>query len=383
MTRILHNSEAKAVLPGLPPGREPMEYHRKLPQYAPTPLKELPQLAKSPGVGQIWAKEESFRLGLPAFKILGASWAIWKLFSGRFHLKLSQWQDIDELRKLIEPHKPLKFVAATDGNHGRGVARMGKLLGLETQIFIPQGTALTRIQAIENEGARVTVIDGGHDEAVRKAAQAQDQNTFLIQDTSWKGYERITEWVIEGYSTMMWEIEDTCFAENIPPFDIIIVQIGVGALGVAVVNHFKRLRSDQCTKIIGVEPLNAACAFSAVEAGRIVSLPGKQDSIMAGLNCGALATVAWEAVRYGIDCFAAIEDDFSRQAMRTLAEVNIRTSESGAAGLAGLTAILNNPQGDNLRQIMGINQNSRILLFITEGVTDPISYDEIVIQGER
>ena len=121
----------------------------------------------------------------------------------------------------------------------------------------------------------------------------------------------------------------------------------------------------------------------AVLPGLPPTREGKQDSIMAGLNCSTLATVAWKAVRYGIDCFAAIEDDFSRQAMRTLAEVNIRTSESGAAGLAGLMAMLNNPQSDNLRQILGINQDSRILLFVTEGVTDPVSYEKIVGKGGR
>lgn len=355
-----------------------MEFHKRLPDYFRTPLIRLPDLARQFGVGEILLKDESRRLGLPAFKILGASWAIWRTLVEYFGCELSSWNSPDELRAQLELLKPLKLVAATDGNHGRGVAMMAKILGFEAHIFVPAGTVEARIRGIESEGAEVTVVRGTYDDAVARASEEQSEGTFLIQDTSWEGYEQVNRWIIEGYSTIFREIEDALEENGIPGPDLVLVQIGVGSLAASVVAHYRRRDIDNAPRIVGVEPLNAACALAAMEAGRVVTLPGIQDSIMAGLNCGTLATVAWPIIRDGIDCFLAIGDDWSRRAMRALAREGVSTSESGAAGLAGLMALMNYPQAESCRQYLNISGKTRILLILTEGVTDPTAYHRIM-----
>lgn len=377
MMRILINHNAASQIQGRAPDRSAEEFHKRLPDYFRTPLIHLKKLTQKYGVGEIYLKDESHRLGLPAFKVLGASWAIWRTLADVFGIELSTWNNLEQLRAQIKLSKPFKLVSATDGNHGRAVARMGRILGLAAHIFMPAGTVEARIKAIESEGAEVTVIEGGYDEAVAYAAEEQNDNTFLIQDTSWRGYEQVTRWVIEGYSTMLWEIEDASLEKGIREPDLVIVQIGVGALAAAVTAHYKRKRGNN-PRIIGVEPVNAACAMAAMKAGKVVSLTGMQDSIMAGLNCGTLADAAWPIIRQGIDCFLAIDDEWSRRAVRELYNEGIMTSESGAAGLAGLMAMLVEPEGENCRRYLNMNRDTSVLLILTEGITDPKGFRLIV-----
>ena len=376
--RVLINERVSARLQGGPPGRQAMDFHRRLPDYAPTPLISLPPIAGKLGIGEILLKDESLRLGLPAFKVLGASWALWKVLASKFSLKLSEWGAIEELKALVQSHKPLRLTTATDGNHGRGVARMAALLGLEARIFVPRGTAPARIEALQSEGAEVTVVDGSYDDAVMEASLFQDEWTLLIQDTSRQGDETVNRWIIEGYSTMFWEIEDALTERGISAPDIIIVQIGVGSLAAAVVSHFKMGNRVKHPRIIGVEPIAADCALKAVEAGEIVSLPGRQHSIMAGLNCGTIASAAFPLLRDGIDGFIAVEDEWSRRALRLLAENGFSTSESGAAGLAGLLALLEHPEAESARRHLNLSRNTRVMLLMTEGVTDPDGFRQIL-----
>src|SRR3712207_4066829 len=210
--RVLPNPLAATELYGSPAGRAPLEFHRRLPEYAPTPLVDAPKLAGALGVGRIWVKDESYRLGLPAFKILGASWAVYRALDehSRKHLgsDLEPWRDIEDLKEGISPLLPLTLAAATDGNHGRAVARMAKLLGLRSRIFVPSDMVPARIEAIESEEAKVTVVDGTYDEAVARSAEEANEHCLVISDTSWPGYEDVPWWVIEGYSTILWEIDD-------------------------------------------------------------------------------------------------------------------------------------------------------------------------------
>ena len=329
--------------------RAPLALHQSLPGYAPTPLIRAPEIARSLGVGEVLLKNESSRLGLPAFKILGASWAV---------------------HRALTSSRPRMLVTATDGNHGRAVAHVARMHGLRARIYIPRGTAEARIDGIASEGAEVVIVDGTYDEAVARAAKDANEECLIISDTSWPGYEEIPQWVAEGYSTIMHEIDDELVRQNEPPPDLIAVQFGVGALAVAVVRHFQK----GCTKILSVEPLHAACALASMQAGQIVDVPGPHDSIMAGLNCGRVSMVAWPIISRGIDAFIAIEDERAREAMRMLAKIGIGAGETGAAGLAGLLELLG---GEN-RKALGIDDQSRVLAFITEGVTDPVSYAQIV-----
>ena len=357
-----------------PPGRAPMEFHRRLPGYAASPLVEAPGLADSLGVGRVWVKDESWRLGLPAFKVLGASWAVYKVLERRAG-GIGDWEDVEGLRGRLAPLLPLTLAAATDGNHGRAVARMAKLLGLEARIFVPEDMAPARIEAIESEGAEVVVVRGTYDEAVARSAEEESDRCLVISDTSWPGYEDVPRWVIDGYSTILWEVSDGLARLGEEGPTLVVAQIGVGAFAAAVARHFRAPGVSPRPKILGVEPIRAACALLSAEAGEIVHLPGPHGSIMAGLNCGSPSVVAWPAVSRGVDLFVEIEDEQAREAMRMLAGAGVVSGETGAAGLAGLLAAAGEA---GLRRELGLSPQTRVLLFNCEGATDPEAYRRIV-----
>src|SRR5262249_8603434 len=223
---------------------------------------------------------------------------------------------------------------------------MAALLGLEAHIFAPAGTVPARIAAIEREGASMTIVDGTYDDAVEQAADEASARCLVISDTSWPGYETIPRWVIDGYSTIFWEIDEQLrkWGESGP--DIVVVQIGVGALAAAVVRHYRRSALTTQPKIVGVEPTHAACVLASMRAGRIVEIPGPHLSIMAGLNCGPPSVVAWPIISSGIDLFVAIDDDRARQGMCALASAGITAGETGAAGVAGLIDLLTDADAD-------------------------------------
>ncbi|MDP8899729.1 MAG: diaminopropionate ammonia-lyase [Actinomycetota bacterium] len=360
-----------------PPGRAPLDFHRRLPEYAATPLVDAPGLAGSLGVNKVWVKDESWRLGLPAFKILGASWAVYRALEQRSG-GIGGWGNVEELRGRLAPLLPLTLAAATDGNHGRAVARMARMLGLGARIFVPAGMALARIEAIRSEGAEVVVVWGTYDEAVARSAEEAGGRCLVISDTSWPGYEDVPRWVIDGYSTILWEVEDELgrLGEGRPT--LVVVQIGVGAFAAAVTRHFRSPSVSPRPKILGVEPARAACALASAEAGGIVHLPGPHDSIMAGLNCGSPSVVAWPVVSKGVDLFVEIEDRWAREAMRMLAAAGIVSGETGAAGLAGLLALTR--EGD--RGELGLTEEARVLVFNCEGATDPGAYGRILAEKD-
>lgn len=379
--RIYLNTSAAVMVDEATPDREPLAFHRRLPGYVPTPLLGAPGLAASLGVGRVWVKDESSRLGLPSFKIMGASWAVHRALRERLGATLDGWQDVDELAQRLAPLRPLTLTAATDGNHGRAVAHMAALLGLAAHIYVPAGTAPARITAIEGEGATVSVVDGTYDDAVALAAEQASDHCLVISDTSWPGYETVPRLVIEGYATILWEVEDELKRRGEREPDVVVVQLGVGALAAAVVRHYRRPGLVHPPRLIGVEPLRAACLLASMEAGRIVQIPGPHDSIMAGLNAGTPSLVAWPIVSKGIDLFMAVDDERARGAMRALAAEGITAGETGAAGLAGLTDLLTGPIGEELRGAWGIDDSTRVLLLNTEGATDPAAYARIV--GDR
>jgi diaminopropionate ammonia-lyase len=183
------------------PDISPASFHRRLPGYAPTRVVDAPELADELGLAQVFVKDESERLGLPSFKILGASWAVYRLLVGRLGHE-PEWRSLDELRAGLAPLGPLTFVAATDGNHGRAVAHMARLLGYGARVLVPAGTAAARIEAIESEGAPVTVVDGTYDDAVRASAALAADDVLVVSDTSWEGYTEVPRTVIAGYATI-------------------------------------------------------------------------------------------------------------------------------------------------------------------------------------
>jgi diaminopropionate ammonia-lyase len=366
--RFFRNPAARQQIDLPPPSRAPLELHRRLPGYTATPLVEAPALAAQLGVGRLWLKDESCRLGLPAFKILGASWAVLYALTEQ-HGSFQPWATLGELRAQIAP-LGLTLVAATDGNHGRAVARMANALGCAASILVPAGTTPARIDALEAEGAHVTVVDGSYDDAVAQSAALAGPRSLVISDTSWPGYERIPREVIAGYSTIFHELDDQLAAIGAPAPDVVVVQMGVGALAAAVVQHYRHTGGP---RLIGVEPERAACVLASLEAGRIVDVPGPHDSIMAGLNCGAPSLLAWPLLQ-SLDAALAVDDALAREAMRLLAEGGITAGETGAAGVAGLLALRESPE----RAALGLGPQSSVLALVTEGATDPEAFAKIV-----
>jgi len=388
---VFLNPAARAAAATEPP-RAPLGLHRRLPGYAVTPLRDAPALARANGVGRVWVKDESSRLGLPAFKMLGASWAAYRALIARLGRDPEPWADVEELRRTLAVLRPLTLATATDGNHGRAVARMAALLGLDADVYVPRGTTAARIAAIEGEGAGVTVVDGDYDRAVAAAAAMADDRCLAIQDVGWPGYEQVPAWVVDGYATIFWEVDDQLAARGEEGPDVVVVPVGVGGLAAAAVRHWRHrgrlihrgtpmgfpgpLRRPP--RLLGVEPLAAACVLRSLRAGRIVTVPGPHDSIMAGLNCGTPSLVAWPFLRAGLDAVVAVADGRARQAMRDLAAAGIVAGETGAASLAGLAEATGGREAGGLRRVLGLGAQARVLLLCTEGATDPEAYRRIV-----
>ncbi len=359
-----------------PVGEAPRRFHASMPGYSPTPMREAPAAARRLGVAEILVKDESSRLGLPSFKILGASWAICRALGQRLGVGERDISTFDSLAHAVAGLRPLSLSAATDGNHGRAVARVASLLGLDCSIYVRDGTARARIDAIAGEGATVTVVDGGYDDAVRRSAADAGERCLVISDTSWEGYEEVPGWVIEGYATIFSEVEQWLEAHAHAGPGVVVVPIGVGAFAAAAVAHYWSSAVER-PLIVGVEPTSAACVLESVAAGAIRSLDHAQDSIMAGLNCATPSLIAWPLVSRGIDVYLAVSDTRVPEAMRLLAADGIVAGETGAAGLAGLLRVVDGSERE-VRESVGLDPSARVLLICTEGATDPDAYARLV-----
>lgn len=370
----LVRTRAPGSLSVAPPPDAPQRFHASMPGYEPTPLRSAPAAATRLGLREVLVKDESARLGLPSFKVLGASWAIYRALLDRLGLTPGGVDGFDGLKAETKSlGDGFTLSAATDGNHGHAVARMAALLGLGARIYVPANTVQPRIDAIAAEGATVTVVDGGYQDAVARSAQDAGERCLVISDTSWEGYEEVPAWVIEGYSTIFAEIEGVLPAG--PP-DVVVIPIGVGALAAAVIRHFWGAPGPR-PRLVGVEPTSAACVLESVAAGRVSTLEHDQHSIMAGLNCATPSLVAWPLVSAGIDVYLAVPDNRVPEAMRLLADDGIVAGETGAAGLAGMLALVEESLAA-AREAAGLGPDTSALLLCTEGATDPDAYRRIV-----
>lgn len=329
------------------------QFHASFADYRPTPLRDVSELARELGVGHVLVKDESSRLGLPAFKILGASWAVARLLSG------TETPTLDSLRAATPS---AELVTATDGNHGRAVARMARLLGIEARIFVPAVTAHPTLEAISGEGATVERIDADYDAAVARAAAYARENgsARLVQDTAWPGYEQVPGWIVEGYRTILLEIDEELAALDVAHPDLVAVPVGVGSLLQSVIAHY---RSDGgSSAILSVEPDTAACVLASLRARRPTSVQ-TGATVMAGLNCGTISAAAWPYVRDGLDAAVAVSDADALRSVADLASLGVSSGPSGAASLAGVRSALS---GDERREALGIGPNSVVVLLSTE-----------------
>ena len=363
-------------------------FHRSFPEYKETPLVELKALSKRLGVTSIRVKDESFRFGLNAFKVLGGSYALGSYIAKKLGVDLSELP----YERLISPEVreklgPITFVTATDGNHGRGIAWTAGKLKQKSVVFMPKGSAEERLKNIQALGAEASITDLNYDDTVRHALSCQEQYGWaLIQDTAWPGYEEIPGWIMEGYTTMASEIREQLQGEK--PTHIFL-QAGVGAMAGAICGYFTSLYGDAERPVITiVEPDQADCLYRTAKAndGQLHAVTGDMRSIMAGLCCGEPCTIGWEILRDHADHFISIPDFVAAKGMRVLGnplpgDARVISGESGAATMGFVTEVLTDPALSDLKQKLALDSGSRILCISTEGDTDRENYRRIVWDG--
>lgn len=368
-------------------------FHESFPQYSETPLVSLSQLASTIGLNSLYVKDESYRFGLNAFKVLGGAYAMGKYVAQQLGTTVDKLPyDVLTSDKLREEFGQATFFTATDGNHGRGVAWAANKLGQKSVVFMPKGSTEYRKNQIAKEGATVTIEEFNYDECVRKATAESKKvpNGVVVQDTAWDGYEDIPNWIMQGYGTLAMEASAQLGKAGTDVPTHIVVQAGVGSLAGAMVGYFSNLYSNtpKKPKFIVVEADGAACLYKGAVAGdgkpRIVE--GDLPTIMAGLACGEPNTVSWDILRNHADYFVAAPDWVARLGMRVSAaplkgDTSIISGESGAAPLGFVMAVMTMPEYVSLKNELELNESSKVLCFSTEGDTDPERYKNIVWYG--
>ena len=388
VNNLPHTEDAQLKVMALAEVEKARNFHKSFPQYSVTPLADLKHMASYLGLGDVYVKDESYRFGLNAFKVLGGSFAMAR------YIAKQTGRDVSELPYQVLTSEELKkefgqatFFTATDGNHGRGVAWAANKLGQKSVVLMPKGTTQTRLDNILAEGAQATIEEYNYDECVRMAnAMAEKtENGIMVQDTAWDGYEEIPAWIMQGYGMMAMEADHTAGCDR--PTHVFI-QAGVGSLAGAVQGYFANRYPDNPPKVIVVEAEAAACLYKGACAGdgelRIVD--GDMVTIMAGLACGEPNTISWDVLKNHVDTFVAAPDWTAAKGMRMLAapikgDTPVTSGESGAAPFGVLSCIMTMEEYKPLREHLGLDENSRVLLFSTEGDTDPGRYRSIVWDG--
>ena len=366
-------------------------FHSSFPQYSITPLARLDGMAKYLGLGGLFVKDESFRFGLNAFKVLGGSFAMARYIAKEMGRDVSEMTyDYLTSEAFRQEFGHATFFTATDGNHGRGVAWAAHKLGQKAVVHMPKGSSQARYENIAKEGAQVDIQELNYDDCVRLAAKEADETPrgVIVQDTAWDGYEEIPAWIMQGYGTMAMEAGEQLKAQGCERPTHIFVQAGVGSLAGAVVGYFSNLYADNLPTFVVVEAEAAACLYKGAAAGdgdiRIVD--GDMQTIMAGLACGEPNTISWDILKNHVKVFIAAPDWVAANGMRMLAapvkgDAPITSGESGAAPFGALAAMMTMDEYKDLRNDIGLDENSKVLLFSTEGDTDPDRYKNIVWKG--
>ena len=362
-------------------------FHASFPEYCVTPLAELKQLAKQLGVASIHVKDESYRFGLNAFKVLGGTCCLGTVLAHELGLELNDvtYETLTSA-PVLEKLGERTFVSATDGNHGRGIAWTASKLKQKSVIYMPKGSAAERLENIRKAGAEASVTEFGYDDTVRFAlAQAERFGWTLTQDTSWEGYEEIPTWIMEGYTTLAMEMVRALPA---PPTHVFL-QAGVGSMAGAAAGFLADYYGADKPVITIVEPDKADCHYQTALAadGRLHSVGGPMDTIMAGLACGTPCSVSWRQIEAFAEHYVSMPDFCAANGMRVLGnplpgDPFVLSGESGASGFGLVYTVLADPAYAQIKEGLGLNEASRILCISTEGDTDKENYRKIVWEGK-
>ncbi|MBK5240264.1 diaminopropionate ammonia-lyase [Clostridium sp.] len=367
-------------------------FHKSFPQYTETPLVKLDKMANFLGLKNLYVKDESKRFGLNAFKVLGGSFAIGSYIAKKLGKDISELPyNILTSKETLEEFGQTTFFTATDGNHGRGLAWAANKLHQKCVVFMPKGSTETRLKNIRNEGATATIEDVNYDECVRiaMAESAKVPGSVVIQDTAWEGYEEIPTWIMQGYGTMAMEANEQLKSDSSSAPTHIFIQAGVGSLAGAVQGYFANAYPENPPTVVVVESNLADCIFRSAKAndGEVRIVSDDMPTIMAGLACGEPNTIAWDILKNNSSHFISCSDHVSANGMRILAvplkgDPKVISGESGAVTMGILFEIMTNDNLKDLKEALKLNENSKVLLFSTEGNTDPDFYRKIVWNGE-
>ncbi|MDR2467371.1 MAG: diaminopropionate ammonia-lyase [Spirochaetaceae bacterium] len=365
-------------------------FHQSFPQYNETPLIKLDALSAKIGLRDFYLKDESWRFGLNAFKVLGGSYAIARYIAQKTGKDIAEL-DYETLvsNELKQKLGDITFYTATDGNHGRGVAWAANKLRQKSVVLMPAGSSATRLENIRKEGADASITDLNYDDAVRLANEkaSKDPNGVMVQDTAWPGYEEIPAWIMQGYGTMAYESYNQLKKHGIERPTHIFVQAGVGSLAGAVQGFFANAYKDNPPIVTVVEAQAADCLYRSAKEQKLVAVGGDLSTIMAGLACGEANTISWEILKNHTSFFVSAPDWVAAKGMRLLAapvrpDVQVISGESGAVPAGLVATLMENDDYKDLRDALGLNASSTVLVFSTEGDTDPVRYKRVVWDGE-
>ncbi len=361
-------------------------FHKSIEGYAPTPLQKLKGMAAACGIAEMFVKDESYRLELNAFKVLGGAYAIARYIANQLNENIEdlpfERMISDEIKKKLGE---ITFVTATDGNHGRGVAWAANKLRQHSVVYMPKGSSPERLQNIKELGADASITEFNYDGAVAHANEMAEKNGWImVQDTAWEGYEDIPVWIMQGYETMA--LESYQQMNGMKPTHIFL-QAGVGSMASAVTGFYANLYGDERPIITIVEPNKADCFYRTAKSGKIEFVTGDMDTIMAGLACGEPNTIAWEVLKNWADNFVSCPDYVTAKGMRMLAspvdgDPKVISGESGAVTMGLVAEVMQNSNLKWLQKKLYLDENSRVLLFSTEGDTDQSAYRDIVWDGK-
>lgn len=397
LNKMPHTADKNLSVMSLENVAKARAFHESFPQYKKTPLVRLSGMAAELGLADFFVKDESYRFGLNAFKVLGGSFSMARYIADKLGRDVSEMTyDYLTSEKLKKEFGQATFFTATDGNHGRGVAWAAKRLGQKAVVLMPKGSTKPRFDNIAAEGAQVTIEDVNYDECVRRAnAMAEKtKNGVMVQDTAWDGYEKIPAWIMQGYGTMASEAAEQLKDYGVNRPTHIFIQAGVGSLASAVQGYFANLFNGKdkdtcCPKVIVMEAQIADCLYKSASTadGHIVFATGDLATMMAGLACGEPNTIGWDILKNHASAFASCPDWVSALGMRRLAapvkgDTPVVSGESGAVGMGLVATLMTNPAYKDFRDAVGLGKDSRVLMFSTEGDTDPENWRDVVWNGK-
>ncbi|MFT9850551.1 diaminopropionate ammonia-lyase [Aneurinibacillus sp. REN35] len=365
-------------------------FHKTMDSYHPTPLHSLRHLAQHLGIGKIYVKDESKRFGLQAFKALGGSYAIGRYLAAQLQKEIEE----TSFQELTSPNvrnklDQITFASATDGNHGRGVAWSATQFGQKSIIYMPQGSAQIRLENIRRAGAKAEITNLNYDDTVRLMEKHAEVNGWvLVQDTTWDGYQEIPLHIMQGYMTMVMEALEQMRADGEEKPTHVFIQVGVGSIAGAVQGLLVNMFGDERPIMIIVEPNKADCHYRSAltEDGSLQYVTGAMDTMMAGLACGEPNPLSWQIMKTYCEMFISCPDEVAAHGMRLLGnpladDPQIISGESGAVTSGLVSLLMREKQLREAREELALDQDSVVLVFNTEGDTDPKNYRRVVWDG--